>query len=78
MYEFLPAAGQVILKYKVDGGSQTTIFTETTDSAVITETQNAAGTEFTEGREYEFEIDSTGGAEVTGFYARYEIKDTLV
>jgi hypothetical protein len=62
----LPTNGQVILKYRVDGGSWVTIFTETGDGATITErTKTDAGDEFTAGREYEFHIECTGGAVVT-------------
>lgn len=74
MYEALPAAGQIVVKYKVDGGSYTTVFTETTDGVVYTEpyTLTAAGSQFTRGKEYEFRVESTGGAEVTGLHYRFE------
>lgn len=74
-YEALPTAGQVVLKYRVDGGSWTTVFTETTDAQVGTEpyTVIAAGTQFTAGREYEFRAESTGGAEITQLTYKYEV-----
>lgn len=73
----LPTAGQVILKYKVDGGSFTTVFTETTDSQVTTEIGiDASGTEFTSGREYQFRIESTGGGEITELKYKYELLQT--
>lgn len=77
-YEPLPAGGQVILYYRVDGGSWTEVFTETTDSAVVTEMTKAASANFTSGREYEFQIKSTGGAVITGLEYTYEPLETLL
>lgn len=77
-YSALPAAGQCVLKYKVDGGSYTTIFTETTDNAVFTERFDASGVPFTFGRDYEFRIESTGGAEITGLIYEYIINPTNI
>ena len=68
----LPTNGQVVLKYRVDGGSWTIIFTETADGATITERVKADGEEFTSGREYEFHIESTGGAVVTELAYNYQ------
>lgn len=77
-YEPLPAAGQVVVKYRVNGGSWITIFTETTDGATRTEpyTVDANGNAFTDSSEYEFRIESTGGAILTGFNYRYETKQS--
>lgn len=78
-YSPLPTAGQVVLKYKVDGGAYTTIFTETTDSAVSTEkTTDTNGVQFTAGRQYEFRIESTGGAEITGLIYKYGLLDSQI
>ena len=81
-YVKLPSAGQVVMKYKVDGGSYTTIFTEIgtdTVNPVFTETTiDASGTQFTSGREYEFRLESTGGAEITGFSYKYSTLSTLI
>ena len=72
-YVPLPSTGQVVLKYRVDGGSWITIFTETTTGAVVTErTMDASSTQFTQGRNYEFRIESTGGARVLGLTYKYE------
>lgn len=74
-YEALPSAGQVILKYKVDGDtSWTTIFTETTNGATVTEKQITAKI----GRDYQFRLESTGGAVITSFKAVYSRLETLV
>ena len=73
-YEPLPTAGQGVLKYRVDGGAYTTIFTETTDSVVVTEKRES----FTEGREYEFKIESTGGAKITGFEYEYKVLQSQI
>jgi hypothetical protein len=78
-YEPLPAAGQVVLKYKVDGSAYTTIFTETTDSVLFTESvKDSSGDVFTSGREYEFRIESTGAAVITGIKYKYELLETLI
>ena len=76
MYESLPTAGQVVAKYKVDGGAFATVFTETTDGAMASEFVKAGANEFTAGREYEERIESTGGAEITGLVYKYEVLKT--
>lgn len=72
-YEPLPTGGQVVVRYKVDGGSWVTVFTESTAGATRTEpyTITASGVQFTDGVEYEFRIESTGGAVVTGLKYKY-------
>lgn len=78
-YEPLPAAGQVVLNYRVDGASlYTTVLTETENNILFTERNDASDGEFTSGREYEFQIESTGGAVITGLEYDYEILDTLL
>lgn len=78
-YEPLSSGEQVVLKYKVDGGSLITIFTETTANVLNTERcQDATSTEFTSGTEYEFRIESTGGAVITGLEYKYDIFETLI
>jgi hypothetical protein len=75
----LPSSGQVVAKYRVDGGAWTTIFTETTDGAVVTEmTVDASGSQFTSGRNYEFRLESTGFAQILGYSYKYELHDTLI
>ena len=78
-YVPLPTAGSVKLEYRVDAGSWTEIFTETTDSVLITEAKvDTNGALFTEGREYEFRITSTGGAEVTELKYKTELMGTVI
>ncbi len=78
-FEPLPTAGQVVLKYKVDGASYSTVFTQTTNGAVISEaTINEDSTEFASGRDFEFQIESTGGAVVTGYGYRYTTLPTQI
>lgn len=78
LYESLPTNGQAVLKYKVDGGAYTTVLTETTDNEVSTERVDANGTPFTAGRDYEFRIESTGGAKIAGFYYEYSVNPTTI
>lgn len=80
MYEPLPSAGQVVLKYRVDSSSSyTTIFTETTDARVYTEPfTDAGGTAFKDGKEYEFRLESTGGAIITALHYNRKVLESNV
>ncbi len=74
-YDGAIAAGtQCAVKYRVDGGSFTTIVTETS-ATQFTEMGDASGTEFTAGRDYEFQFESKG-VTITGFYYDYDIIPT--
>jgi hypothetical protein len=78
-FEPLPASAQGVLKYRVDGGAWTTILTETTDGQVTSEQViDANGDEFTSGREYEFRVESTGGAEITEVKYKYQVLPTPI
>src|SRR3990167_3503304 len=77
MTEPLLAAGQVVLKYKIDAETSfTTIFTHTTDDSLFHEAINieSSGNALPEFRELTLRIESTGGAVVTGFWAQAEEK----
>lgn len=77
-YKTLSAvSGQVVVKYKVDGGSYTTICTNTTTGLNVFEFNTASGVPFTKGREYEFRLESTLGAEIINFEYDYDIIPTL-
>lgn len=76
----LAAGESVVLKYKVDGAtSWTTIGTFTTDDALshtfVREETNDK--DFASGKEFKFRIESTGGAEITGFLALATIMETI-
>lgn len=77
-YEALPTNGQVVVKYKTDeASSYTTVFTDSTDSSKFTEmVTDTNGTAFTDGREFEFRIESTGGAIITALSYKYELMET--
>lgn len=83
-YTALPAAGQVVVKYKVDSATSsfasagTTIYTETTDNSIYTEYVSAGSNQFTAGYEYEFRFESTGGAEILDYTYSYESLPTNV
>ena len=69
MFEALPAAGSVVLKYKKDEEtSYTTIFTDTTDNDISHSAVNieSSGASLPEYKEISFRIESTGGAVITG------------
>lgn len=77
-YKTLSAiSGQVVVKYKVDGGSYTTICTCTTTGLNVLEFKDAAGVPFTMGREYEFRLESTLGADIINFEYDYSVIPTL-
>lgn len=78
-YAPLPANGQVVGKFKVDNFAYATVFTETTDNAQVTEaTALASGDAFESGRDFEFQLESTGGAEITGFAYDYSPLNTQI
>lgn len=77
-YKTLSAvSGQVVVKYKIDGGSYTTICTCTTTGVNVFEFKDASGVPFTRGREYEFRLESTLGAEIINFEYDYDLIPTL-
>lgn len=74
-YDALPANGQIVLKYKIDAEtSWTTIFTDGTDNAISHSAINieSSGAKITDFKEIRFRIESTGGAEITGFSFKTE------
>jgi hypothetical protein len=76
-YDPIPSGGQVVIKWKVDGGSWNTARTETTVGRVVSEIPSAEAN-FTSGREYQFRIESTGGVMLTGMKYKYEPLTTLI
>lgn len=74
IYQPIPSGGQAVLKYKVDGGSYSTIFTETTTNTVSTE----ISFESDKGRNIEFRIESTGGVEIVEFRYKYDVLSGLL
>ena len=75
MTEPLPAAGQVVIKYKKDAETSfTTIFTHNTDDSLFHEAINieSSGVILPEFRELSLRIESTGGAVITGYWAQAE------
>ena len=76
MTEYLPTAGQVVLKYKLDQETTyTTIFTNTTDNSISHSAVNIESTGITlpEYKEISFRIESTGNAVITGFSYKSEV-----
>ena len=75
MTEPLPAAGQIVLKYRKDEEeSWTTIFTESTDDSMAHDAINieSSGAQFPQFKEIQFQVNSTGGAVITGIKCKYE------
>lgn len=77
LYEALPSGAQALVQYRVDGGQWLTVFVESADGQVRTEpVTRAQASQFTDGTEYEFHVESTGGAEITALLYKYEIIPT--
>lgn len=77
-FRALAASEVVTAKYRIDGAtSWTTIGSASIDGDVSRTfvSIEATDTAFASGREYEFRIESTGGAEITGWKARATILD---
>jgi hypothetical protein len=75
----LPSGATVTAKYRVDGAtSWTTIGSYSTVGGISYTFLNIASTAaaFASGKEYEFRIESTGGAEITSLRARAVINNT--
>lgn len=75
----LVSGESAILKYKVDGGSEKTIFTDTTVDNIFFEDKTDENKKvFDPGIEYEFTIESTGGLEPVELVYEYDILKTQV
>lgn len=75
----LPAAGQIVLKYRVnEETSYTTIFTHTTDNSLSHSAVNieSSGATLPQFRELQLRVESVGGAEVTGISFKAEEVDS--
>jgi len=74
---YLPTAGQIVLKYRVDNEtSYTTVFTNTTDNSISHTANNiesSGGALPKKYKEIQFRIESTGGAEPTELSFNEEI-----
>ena len=71
----LPTVGTVILSYRKDEDSGfTEIFTNSTDDSIRHSaiTIESSGATLPQYKEIQFRIESTGGAEITGFKFRSE------
>lgn len=70
--EYMPTAGQVVLKYRTDQNTAyTTIFTNTTDNSISRSAITGLPKEY---KEIQFRIESTGGAEITALIFKESLK----
>lgn len=77
----MPAAGQIVVLYKLDSDTTwKTIHTLTTDNLISSELTKivSTGGNLGEFHEIQLRIQSTGGAEITGWKIYYEEKFTLL
>lgn len=77
--ELLTAGQIIVLNYRVDGGAWIPLITATADGLNVRESanQDANGNAITQGREYEFQITSYGGAQITEFVYKLDENNTL-
>lgn len=77
--EILTSGQTVVLSYRVEGGSWIELLTATADGLNVREgaAQDFNGNAITQGREYEFQIKSTGGAQITEFVYKLDESSTL-
>jgi hypothetical protein len=83
-FERLPANGVASVKFRADSAtawaSITALLSENTDNAVFKEAtrfDTSGNSVLTDGREFEFRIESTGGAVITGISYEYDILKSL-
>lgn len=75
------ASGTIVFKYSVDGSSFATAISETTTAIEDIKESNAeitTGIAFLSGREFQFQMESTGGVEIKEFRYRYTVKSTII
>jgi hypothetical protein len=74
----LPSGGQIVLKYRANGGSWVTIDTFTTTGETLFERTRAVAAHYSNAREYELKAELTGGASLTGIHYKYEPLETAL
>ena len=74
------SSGTTGLKYSVDGSTFTSIISETnsTGEQVFEATNEADGTVFLSGREFQFQIESSGGAKIKELRYKYTNLNTTI
>jgi hypothetical protein len=81
-HEPLESGESVVLKYRVNSqtdGAWTTILTSNEVGSLSADTSVlASGTQFTDGEEYEFRLESIGGATITSFAYKYQMLNELL
>ncbi len=78
--ELLTSGQTITTKYRVEGGSFTQLLSATADNLTVREGGyvDSSGAAITDGREYEFHFESTGGTEITEFKYKVEEMETLL
>lgn len=81
-FQPLPTSGQIVLKYRVDSTGLTsdwvTVQTYTTTGGTFFEIGQAAAAQFTKGRNFEFRLESTGGAVIEGMSYKYNADASIL
>lgn len=77
--EVLTSGQNAVLDYRVDGGSWEPLINATADGFTVRENANTDldGNAIVQGREYEFELASYGGAQITEFVYKLDENSTL-
>lgn len=81
-FEPLPSGATVALKYRVDSkgadSDWVTVATASADDSVAIEMPQTSSTQYKDGRNYEFRLESFGGAVITGLTYRYDVKQSKI
>ena len=73
------ASGTVALKYSVDGSAMVSIISEsTTATEEVKEATKAASAQFEAGREYQFQVETTGGVKIKEIKYSYDLLNTQI
>jgi len=78
-FDPLPAAGEVILRYKLDGvSSYTLVATNNTNDATVIDWigVDSSGNQLGVGRDIEFQLESSGKAVINEFRYQYEVAES--
>lgn len=74
------ASGNTVLKYSVDGSSMTTVISDTNSAGEYSTEAGAEndGTVFLSGNEFQFQMESTGGAKIKELKYKYKVLNSLL
>lgn len=74
------SSGTTVVKYSVDGSAMTTVISDTnaTGEQIIQATNENDGTVFRAGREFQFQVECTGGSKIKEIRYKYEVLNDAI